>query len=67
VIDYNIKCFEHLAFVINGEKIWAHWVVLCHDTNVMLLVTQTAFAIMVQFMKTEYKHKSFNPFLFLLI
>jgi hypothetical protein len=66
VIDYNIKSFEHLVFVINGEKIWAHWVVLCHNTNVMLPVTQIAFAIVV-LMKAEYKHKSFNLFLFLLI
>jgi hypothetical protein len=60
VINYNIECIEHLAFVISGEKIWAHWGVLCHDTNVMLLVTQIAFAIVVQLVKVECKHKSFN-------
>ncbi len=47
VTDYNIKCIEHLAFVINGEKIWVHWGVLCLNTNVMLPMTQVAFAIMV--------------------
>ncbi len=24
VTNYNTKCIEHLAFVINGEKKWAH-------------------------------------------
>ncbi len=47
VTDYNIECIEHLAFVINGEKIWVHWGVLCPNINVMLPMTQVAFAIMV--------------------
>jgi hypothetical protein len=60
VTDYNTKCTKHLGFVINGEKICAHWGVLCPDTNVMLSVTQVTFATMVQLLKVECKHKSFN-------
>jgi hypothetical protein len=61
VIDYNTKFIKRLAFVINGEKIWAHWGVLCLDTNVMLPVTQVAFATVVQLVKAKCKHKSINP------
>jgi hypothetical protein len=60
VTNYNIKCTKHLGFVINGKKIWAHWGVLCPDTNVMMSVTQAAFATMVQLLKVECKRKSFN-------
>ncbi len=61
VTDYNIKCTKHLGFVINDENIWAHWGVLCFNTNVMLPVTQTTFATVVQLLKVECKRKSFNP------
>jgi hypothetical protein len=47
VTDYNIECIEHLAFVINGENIWAHWGVLCPNTNLLMSMTQVAFAIVV--------------------
>jgi hypothetical protein len=61
VTNYNIKCTKHLGFVINGKTIWAHWCVLCLDTNVMLPMTQATFATMVQLLKVECKRKSFNP------
>jgi hypothetical protein len=64
VIDYNTKCIEHLASVINGKKIWVHWGVLCPNTNVRLPMTQIVFAIVVQLVKIECKCRSFNPFYF---
>jgi len=30
---------EHLAFVVNGEKTWAHWGEVCPSTNGMLHIT----------------------------
>ncbi len=62
--DYNIEGIKHLGFIINGENIWTHWGALCFDTNVMLLVTQIAFATMVQLVKAKCKRKFFNPFYF---
>jgi hypothetical protein len=61
VIDYNTKCTKHFAFVINGEKIWVHGGILCPNTNVMMPMTQTTFATVVQLVKVECKCKSFNP------
>ncbi len=64
VIDYNTKSIKNLAFVINGEKIWVHWGILCPNTNVMMPMTQATFAIVIQLVKVECKRKSFNPFYF---
>jgi hypothetical protein len=61
VTDYNTKCIEHFAFVINGEILWVHWGILCPNTNVMMLMIQVTFATMVQLVKVEGKRKPFNP------
>jgi hypothetical protein len=47
VTNYNKIEIEHLAFVINGEKTWAHWGEVCPSTNGTLHVTQTSFARVV--------------------
>jgi hypothetical protein len=47
VTNYNTIGIEHLAFVVNGEKTWAHWGEVCPSTSGMLHVTQASFAHVV--------------------
>jgi hypothetical protein len=47
VTNYNIARIEHLAFVINREKTWAHWDEICPSTYGILSVTQVSFAHVV--------------------
>jgi hypothetical protein len=53
VMDYNKHPIEHLAYVINGEKIWAHWGEACQSTRSMLPITKTTFAHVVQLVKAK--------------
>jgi hypothetical protein len=36
VTNYNNDSIEHLAFLLHGEKIWAHWGAICSKISVML-------------------------------
>jgi hypothetical protein len=57
VTNYNMAGIEHLTFVVNGEKTWAHWGAICPSTSGMLHVTQASFAHVMQLVKVECKCK----------
>jgi hypothetical protein len=57
VMDYNRNNIEHLVFVLNGEKTWAHQGVVCPNIGAMLLMTQATFAFVMQLVKAKCKHK----------
>ncbi len=48
LIKIQIELIENLAFVINMEKKWIHWGVVCLDIKAKLLVTQRTFEITVE-------------------
>ncbi len=57
VMDQNTNNIEHLVFVSNVEKTWAHQGVICPNIGVMLLMTQTTFTLVMQLVKAKCKHK----------
>jgi len=57
VTNYNMARIEHLAFVVNAKKTWAHWDEVCPSTSGMLHATQASFAHVVQLVKVECGHK----------
>ncbi len=64
VTNYNIDSVEHIAFVLNGEKMGAHWGAIRPNTCDMLLVTQAICIHVLQLEKPECKSKLFVLFYF---
>jgi hypothetical protein len=64
VTNYNIDSIEHVAFVLNGGKMGAHWGAIHPNTYDMLLVTQAIFIHVLQLEKPECKSKLFILFYF---
>jgi hypothetical protein len=60
-MDYNKHPIEHVAYVVNGEKIWAHWGEVCPSTHSMLPITKTTFAHVVQLVKAISEKLSAKP------
>jgi hypothetical protein len=48
---------QYFAFVLNGEEIWAHWVVVYLKTSGMMSSTKTTFGLIVAMVKVELKSK----------
>jgi hypothetical protein len=48
---------QYFAFVLNGENIWAHWVVVYLKTSGMMPITKTAFGLIVAMVKVELQSK----------
>jgi hypothetical protein len=46
---------QHLAFVLNGEKTWAHWGVICPETSGMMPITKTTFGLILALGKHNVK------------
>jgi hypothetical protein len=53
VMDSNKHPIEHLAFVVIGEKIRAHWGEVCPSTHSILPITKSTFAHVVQLAKAK--------------
>jgi hypothetical protein len=64
VTNYNIDSVEHIAFVLNDEKMGAHRGAICPNTCDMLLVTRAIFIHVLQLEKPECKSKLFILFYF---
>ncbi len=57
VIDYNNDSIEHLAFLLNEEKMQAHQGAVFSKTSAVFLVTQVAFTHVLQLVKAKCTSK----------
>jgi hypothetical protein len=53
----HTNSIQHLVIVLNGEKTWVHWGVVCQKTNGMMLVIEIAFGFIVALVKEKCKSK----------